>query len=277
MKIFITEDDLVSRRILKKILTKVPGAEVTEAVDGLSAWQMLCAEAKPDMLILDNLLPGLSGLDLLERVRGDERLKDLPVIMCTACGDRNNVSRAAKLGVRHYILKPYRTDIVLQRVEEVGNGLARDQVLEEPVSVCRRLSIPTEGYRERLNDFLNGADRRLSAICVAVGGGMISRALEEIAALKLACGDLGVNVIATDLSRLETALQDPAMPVFADKLLLSSIETEKVGDVLALLARLRQEHQRLAAAATSDETTAAHPATAPSTPSAAAVGPALAA
>jgi|GEM_PF-2384704 len=119
MRILIAEDDPTSRAILRKFLEDAPGMDLVEAEDGQSAWLLLEKGLLPDLCIIDNLMPNLSGLELLEKMRQDIRLRDVPVIFCTSVSDRATVASAAKLNIRAYLLKPIVPDAVLEKVESL--------------------------------------------------------------------------------------------------------------------------------------------------------------
>ena len=131
MKILIAEDDAVSRLLLRKILASQPHCEVLEAANGLVAWDLLQHGPLPDLCILDIMMPELGGLELLKKIRRDERLKVLKVILCSALKDRQTVIQAAALGIRQYILKPFMSEFVLQQVEQ-ALGPSRLEVQKEP-------------------------------------------------------------------------------------------------------------------------------------------------
>ena len=131
MKILIAEDDAVLRLLLRKILASQPHWEVLEAASGLVAWDLLQDGPLPDLCILDIMMPDLGGLELLKKIRRDERLKVLKVILCSALKDRQTVIQAAALGIRQYILKPFTSEFVLQQVEQ-ALGPSRLEVQKEP-------------------------------------------------------------------------------------------------------------------------------------------------
>ncbi|HEY6227560.1 MAG TPA: response regulator [Verrucomicrobiae bacterium] len=117
MKILIAEDNAISQELLKKILV-TRGHEVVVAGDGRVAWDLLCQGLKPDLAILDIMMPAMSGLEVLQRIRKDTRFKGLKTILCSALRDRETIAQGATLGIEYYILKPFKPDLVLQQVEK---------------------------------------------------------------------------------------------------------------------------------------------------------------
>ena len=117
MKILIAEDNAISQELLKKILI-TRGHEVVVAGDGRVAWDLLCQGLNPDLAILDIMMPAMSGLEVLQRIRKDTRFKRLKTILCSALRDRETIAQGATLGIEYYILKPFKPDLVLQQVEK---------------------------------------------------------------------------------------------------------------------------------------------------------------
>ena len=117
MKILIAEDNAISQELLKKILV-TRGHEVVVAGDGRVAWDLLCQGLNPDLAILDIMMPAMSGLEVLQRIRKDTRFKRLKTILCSALRDREPIAQGATLGIEYYILKPFKPDLVLQQVEK---------------------------------------------------------------------------------------------------------------------------------------------------------------
>src|SRR4051812_26790195 len=131
MKILIAEDNAISQELLRKILVS-RGYEVVIAPDGRVAWDLLCQGLNPDLCILDIMMPIMSGLEVLQRIRKDNRFKRLKIILCSALRDRETIAQGATLGIEYYILKPFKPEIVLQQVEKALQG-----VVENPASANR--------------------------------------------------------------------------------------------------------------------------------------------
>ena len=126
MKILIAEDNAISQELLKKILV-TRGHEVVVAGDGRVAWDLLCQGLNPDLAILDIMMPAMSGLEVLQRIRKDHRFKRLKTILCSALRDRETIAQGASLGIEYYILKPFKPDLVLQQVEKALVNAASEQ------------------------------------------------------------------------------------------------------------------------------------------------------
>ncbi len=104
--IVLAEDSPPNRKILTHLLEKL-GFRVVACENGLEAFEALTSD-KHDvkLLISDIMMPGMDGLELLRKVRGQENLKSLPVILITAVSEKDYIERAKALNVSGYILKP---------------------------------------------------------------------------------------------------------------------------------------------------------------------------
>lgn len=135
-KIFIVDDDEIERTALKEILKAEPDWQVIEAVDGQQALDLLCDGLRPHLSLFDLRMPRIEGMELLQRVRRDPALKQLPVAISSATRDRDTVITLSKLGISGYLLKPYVADKVLAILRQT---IAALPVAAEPTVVTRNL------------------------------------------------------------------------------------------------------------------------------------------
>lgn len=89
--------------------------EITSTTDAREGLRLLMTE-KPDLLLLDIDMPLVNGLDLLQQIRSMHNTYDLPVVMLTANEQLSSVQKAQHLGIKGYILKPFKQDYLLERV-----------------------------------------------------------------------------------------------------------------------------------------------------------------
>lgn len=118
MKILIVDDFSTMRRIVKNLLRDLGFTNTAEADDGTTALPML-QNGDFDFLVTDWNMPGMSGIDLLKKVRADERLKDLPVLMVTAEAKRDQIVAAAQAGVNGYVVKPFTAAVLKEKIEKI--------------------------------------------------------------------------------------------------------------------------------------------------------------
>jgi len=109
--VLVVDDSLTVRRVTQRLLVR-EGYRVALAKDGLDALERL-AEEKPHMVLSDIEMPRMDGFDLVRNIRGDARLRDLPVIMITSRIAQKHRDYAAELGVDHYLGKPYSEEDLL--------------------------------------------------------------------------------------------------------------------------------------------------------------------
>ncbi len=118
MKILIVDDFSTMRRIVKNLLRDLGFTNTSEADDGTTALPML-KNGNFDFLVTDWNMPGMSGLDLLKRVREDERLKNMPVLMVTAEAKREQIVAAAQAGVNGYVVKPFTAAVLKEKIDKI--------------------------------------------------------------------------------------------------------------------------------------------------------------
>jgi len=114
-KILIVEDEQAIREMIKFAFINSKYT-LLEAQDAEQA-QLIIAEDKPDIILLDWMLPGMSGLDLLKRLRKDDLTKTIPVIMLTAKGNEADKVKGLDIGADDYVSKPFSPRELLARIK----------------------------------------------------------------------------------------------------------------------------------------------------------------
>jgi chemosensory pili system protein ChpA (sensor histidine kinase/response regulator) len=113
--ILVVDDSITVRRVTQRLLQR-EGYRVALAADGLQALERL-ADEKPVVVLSDIEMPRMDGFDLARNIRGDARLKDLPIIMITSRIAEKHRDHAKELGVDHYLGKPYSEEELLSLVK----------------------------------------------------------------------------------------------------------------------------------------------------------------
>lgn len=117
-KILIIEDETALLYALKAELSH-NHFEVITAVDGEKGLEIL-EQQKPDILILDLLLPGIDGFEVLRRMKKNATIQNIPVIVLTNLGDKENLEKSKKLGADDYLVKTdYTLDEVIKKLEKL--------------------------------------------------------------------------------------------------------------------------------------------------------------
>ena len=120
MPILVVDDFNTMRRIVKTCLGQLGFTNITEAEDGKVALGKL-ENGDFKLVISDWNMPNMMGIDLLRAVRSDEKLKNIPFVLVTAEGQKENVIEAAKAGVSNYVVKPFTADTLQVKLEAVFN------------------------------------------------------------------------------------------------------------------------------------------------------------
>jgi CheY-like chemotaxis protein len=160
MKILITDDDPVSRRLMVEILNSAQaGYQLLTADDGQKGWEIL--EANPDiaLAIIDLAMPGIQGMDWLDRARGDPRFSQLPIIVCTGSRDRTTVQNAIARRVNHFLVKPFNRTTVLEKVWQVCRPPStKVAVLRDLAAARQQVDMDRDAQRELLTHYIRVAD-----------------------------------------------------------------------------------------------------------------------
>ncbi|RKY29684.1 MAG: two-component system response regulator [Candidatus Omnitrophota bacterium] len=110
-KILIVEDERDIRSLVAKALS-AKGYEVFEASNGYEGWYMLQKE-KPDLVILDIMMPVMDGMEVLKKIRNHPEFKEMPVIMLTGKSEDKDILEGYSVGADYYITKPFDIKTVL--------------------------------------------------------------------------------------------------------------------------------------------------------------------
>lgn len=118
IKVLIVDDFATMRRIVKNILTQLGFKNFIEADDGSTAWDILQKE-QVDFIVSDWNMPKMTGIELLKKVRADERFQNLPFLMVTAEAQKENIVEAVKARVSNYIVKPFTPETLSEKIEKI--------------------------------------------------------------------------------------------------------------------------------------------------------------
>ncbi len=147
-QILIVDDEAAIRQMLAFTLAG-DGYTCVEAGDAEEAQQAM-GNRRPDLLLLDWMLPGISGVDFARRIKRDPRTSDIPVILVTAKGEEADKVRGLDSGADDYITKPFSTRELLARVRAV---LRRSKTTEDAeILQVAKLRIDTQTHRASVAD-----------------------------------------------------------------------------------------------------------------------------
>lgn len=142
-KILIIEDEAGIREMLGYTLMK-EGYVFEEAAD-VEAAHPIIAREQPDLILLDWMLPGLSGVDYARRLRSHPKTRNIPIIMLTARGEESDRVSGLETGADDYITKPFSTKELLARIKAVLRRTAKDE--GRGMIEVAGLSLDPETYR----------------------------------------------------------------------------------------------------------------------------------
>lgn len=111
-------DDLATNRIILKVKLNAAYHETLQASSGAQALEMARAEL-PKMILLDMMLPDISGIEVCRRLRADPATQHIPIVIITASGDRTNRLRALEAGADEFLTKPLNEVILLARIRSL--------------------------------------------------------------------------------------------------------------------------------------------------------------
>lgn len=137
MRILIAEDDITSRSILVSVLKKA-GHEVVETANGLEAWEALQKPNAPRLAILDWMMPGLDGIDVVQRIRAIASDQPPYILMLTSKTDKAAMIAGLDAGANDYLAKPFDVGELRARIE-VGRRMVELQAtLAEKIDELQR-------------------------------------------------------------------------------------------------------------------------------------------
>lgn len=116
-KILVVDDSTTNVVLLEAILDE-KGYQIETALNAREAYALIEKDA-PDLILLDLLMPKISGFDFLEAIRKNQKTKNTPVIVVSALTDEENVEKIMKMGAIDFVKKPIDLQYLVERVESV--------------------------------------------------------------------------------------------------------------------------------------------------------------
>ncbi len=186
LKLLAVDDSKTIRMIVKKAF-KTYDCEVIEAEDGKKGLEAASKE-KPDLIILDITMPVMTGPEMLAELKNNPELADIPVIMLTAESGKENVVQILKMGVKDYMVKPFKGEQLVERVSKVIELTSRQgeeedagkkyfssaddiQILTLPHKLDRPVSVEIERYlKAKVEAMVNSGGKKFILDISKVGG-----------------------------------------------------------------------------------------------------------
>jgi len=118
MKILIVDDQEAMRSAIKNILRTLEFKNFDYAENGEEAYWKL-TKGNFDFLITDWMMPKMTGIELLKKVRSDPKISKLPILMVTAEGNQDNIMEAIKAKVTNYVVKPFDAKTISDKINQI--------------------------------------------------------------------------------------------------------------------------------------------------------------
>ncbi len=118
--VLLVEDTQAERQMISALLTHA-GLNVAVTTSAEEAWEWLTKNSSPNLILLDIVMPGESGLDLCRKIRSDSKLKEIPIVFCSSKSEDFDRFWAIRQGGNEYITKPYVPQQLVDKVLEHAN------------------------------------------------------------------------------------------------------------------------------------------------------------
>jgi two-component system chemotaxis response regulator CheY len=116
-KFLVVDDSVTMRRIVVNTLKSIGYSQYVEATDGQDALAKLAADGTINFVITDWNMPVMSGLELTKAIRTDEKMSNLPILMVTTRGVKEDIVQALQARVSNYVVKPFTPQILKEKID----------------------------------------------------------------------------------------------------------------------------------------------------------------
>ena len=223
MIILIVEDNPVSARILELYLHK-HGYQTIVASNGRHALECLTSMPEIQLVISDIVMPEMDGLELFSKMKEIPNWEETPFIFCTSLADVGTVKRAAKMGCKHYLIKPVNEGQVLQKVREAMEY--EKPVLRSKDQVMSQLGLDSRSYDEAAKAFAAHVSDKIALLEQQVEGAT-PIGITDLLNLSEGAALLGAEGVNSTLNKLVTKGDqiEPETKNSAYLLLLTELKT----------------------------------------------------
>lgn len=119
LKFLVVDDSVTMRRIVLNSLKQIGHENFVEASDGRDALNKLNADADINFIITDWNMPEVSGLDLVKSVRANPKTANIPILMVTTRGMKEDIIEALNAKVNNYVVKPFTPQVLREKIEQI--------------------------------------------------------------------------------------------------------------------------------------------------------------
>ena len=131
LNILLIEDDEIERMKFHRVLQKNNfDCEIQEATNGEEAVQILSDETKaPDLILLDLNMPKMSGIEFLQSLKSDDRLRYIPVVILSTSNNRSDLKRCYEEGIAGYIVKPLKYEDYVEKIQSLVKYWGKNELI----------------------------------------------------------------------------------------------------------------------------------------------------
>ena len=123
MRFLVIDDSLPMRRIITNVLARLGHTDVVQVANGREALKRIESETF-DVIITDWYMPEMNGIEFLRTLRAKEETKDVPIVIVSGNGSKDDVARAIQLRVSGYVLKPFTAETFKERIAAICTAVA---------------------------------------------------------------------------------------------------------------------------------------------------------
>lgn len=207
MKALVVDDDVISRMALVDLLGAYGVFDLIEAEDGEEAWDLLQDGLRPIVCFCDVRMPRMTGIGLLQKMKGRPDLANVPFVLVSSASDRDTVLQAVRLGAVGYILKPLHAAEARVHLEKIFR-LTLDKLAEDPAASMKRLHIGVERLLAYLAAFAAQVSAARDDIGAMLDAGAVADVRLRLDALHTGCATLGLWQMAGELEAVREAVAD---------------------------------------------------------------------
>ena len=192
-RILVVDDEIINLQIIQEYLEDT-GHDLEMAMRAEDAWDRLVAAPRPhDLVILDRMMPGMNGIELLKRMKADARFAAIPVVMQTAATAPDQVREGIEAGAYYYLAKPYEPETLLAIVRAALVDLdVREHARQEATAHVRAMELLDNAeFRFRALDEVGPLIQVLASLCAEPQ--TVASGLNELLVNAVEHGNLGIS------------------------------------------------------------------------------------
>jgi CheY-like chemotaxis protein len=190
-RLLVVDDEEINREIISEYL-EGEEYEITMVENGERALAALGAQSF-DAVILDRMMPGLDGLEVLRRMQHDARLRVVPVIMQTAAAGHDQVAEGLRLGAYYYLTKPYHRDSLVAVVNSAVDVMRRRRALSREIEQYQGLLVLLDDGRFRVRTLPDAHALAAGLGTLAADSPSVALGLVELLINGIEHGNLGIS------------------------------------------------------------------------------------